>query len=398
MQNQSNLEIENNVLYREYTFGNTFSMPSDCVIYFEKENDIALNTYISNNYEELRSMFNANGFRLIYAPFLTTAVSDVDKVIDYYFPQLSYYEIPQKVKSDYEEFIFSKGINKGLSDLSSAFPDLKHTTLPYDYNTILEFIGYRGNYNSGFTLFNAVVGISNAFCAKNKNGDFSSFFKEFEDYLIEINTVVINYDEGDAMIANIPPIVDLTEKLDEEAIHIVNDLKEKLATLTDSGQLLFIVPILKDLLDKQTEKIDFNSISKIKIDKQNKVLLPYFKKEVELSHLTKSVYFLFLKHPEGINLKHLESYKKELLTIYTSVSNQLDLDKMIKSIEDVVNLETKAIYTHLSRIKSAFYKIMDASHANHYIISGNGEENRKVLFNTKAIDWYVYDPIEDYEL
>jgi hypothetical protein len=393
MQNQSNLIIESNVLDVEYTFGYKFSMPSDCVVYFEKENDITLNTYIRNNYVELIRMFTAKGFKFIYAPFLTNAVSDVDKLIDYYFPQLSYYELPQKVKSDYEEFMFSKGINKGLSDLSSAFPDLKYTTLPYDYNTILEFIGYKGNYKSGFTFFNSVIGVSDAFYDKNNDGDFSSFFKEFEDSLAEINN-----EEGDAMIASTPPLVDLTEKLDEDAAQIVNDLKEKLAALTDSGQLLFIVPILKDLLDKQAEKIDFKSISKIKIDKQNKILLPYFKKEVELSHLTKSVYFLFLKHPEGINLKKLDSHKKELLTIYTSVSNQLDYDKMLRSIEDVVNLETKSIYTHLSRIKSAFYKIMDATHANHYIISGNGQENRKVLFNPNAIDWYVYDPLVDYEL
>lgn len=393
MQNQSNLIIESNVLNGEYAFGYKFSMPSNCVVYFEKENDITLNTYIRNNYDELRKMFISNGFRFIYAPFLTTAVSDIDKLIDYYFPQLSYYELPQKVKNYYEEFMFSKGINKGLSDLSSAFPDIKYTTLPYDYNTILEYIGYKGNCNSGFTFFNNVIGVSDAFYDKNNVGDFNSFFKEFEDYLTEISQ-----QEVDEMIANAPPVVDLTEKLDEEAAQIVNDLKEKLATLTDSGQLLFIVPILKDLLDKQTEKIDFNNISKIQIDKQNKILLPYFKKEVELSHLTKSVYFLFLKHPEGINLKELQNFKKELLTIYISVSNQLDHDKMIKSVEDVVNLETKAIYTHLSRIKSAFYKIMDASHANQYVVSGNGEENRIVLFNTNAIDWYVYDPIDDYEL
>lgn len=398
MQNQSNLIIEQNVLNREYIFGNTFRMPSDCIIYFEKENDIVLNTYIRNNYEDLRSMFFVNGFKFFYAPFLTNAVSDIDKLIDYYFPQLSYYEIPQKVKSDYGMLIMSQVLCKGLNDIGPAFSNEEYKPLPYDYSNILEFIGYKGNYNSGFTLFNAVVGISNAFYAKNIDGDFSSFFKEFDYYLIEKNNKKINYDDGDAMIACSPPIVDLTENLDEEATQIVNDLKEKLTALTDSGQLLFIVPILKDLLNKQTEKINFNSISKIKIDKQNKVLLPYFKKEVELSHLTKSVYFLFLKHPEGINLKNLEIYKKELLTIYTSVSNQLDHDKMIKSIEDVVNLETKAIYTHLSRIKSAFYKIMDASHANYYIISGNGDEDRKVLFNTKSIDWYVYDPIEDYEL
>ena len=289
--------------------------------------------------------------------------------------------------------MFAKGLNKSIDDFGAVFPEEEFTPSSYDYSDILKLIDYKGNFNSGFTLYNNVVGVSDAYYEKNSNGDFSSFFKEFEDYLAEISN-----EEGDAMIANAPPIVDLTEKLDEEAAQIVNDLKEKLAALTDSGQLLFIVPILKDLLDKQTEKIDFKSISKITIDKQNKILLPYFKKEVELSHLTKSVYFLFLKHPEGINLKELENYKKELLTIYISVSNQLDHDKMVKSVDDVVNLETKAIYTHLSRIKSAFYKIMDASHANHYIISGNGEENRKVLFNTNAIDWYVYHPIDNYEL
>jgi hypothetical protein len=338
-------------------------------------------------------LFSANDLRFIYAPFLISAVSDIDKLIDYYFPQLSYYQIPQKVKNQYGEFMFSQSTNIGLSDISLVCNDLDYAPLSYDYTNILKFIGYKGNYKSGFTFFNTVVGVSDAFYEKDNKGDFSSFFKEFENYLAEISN-----EEGDAMIAYAPPVVDLTEKLDEEATQIVNDLKEKLATLTDSGQLLFIVPILKDLLDKQTEKIDFKSISKITIDKQNKILLPYFKKEVELSHLTKSVYFLFLKHPEGINLKELENFKKELLTIYISISNQLDHDKMVKSIDDVVNLETKAIYTHLSRIKSAFYKIMDASHANHYVISGNGEENRKVLLNTNAIDWYVYDPIDDYEL
>ena len=393
MQNQSNLIIEDSVLDIEYTFGNKFSMPSDYIIYFEKENNIALNSYIRNNYEKLRSKFYSNSFRFIYAPFLTTPVSDIDKVIEFYLPQLSYYEIPQKVKSDYAMLMFVKGLNKGIDDFGAVFPEEEFTPSAYDYRDILNLIGYKGNFNSGFTLYNKVIGVSDTFYTKNNKGDFSSFFKEFENYLIELSTI-----EVDEMIGNAPPIVDLTEKLDEEASQIVNDLKERLTALTDSGQLLFIVPILKDLLDKQTEKIDFKSISKIKIDKQNKILLPYFKKEVELSHLTKSVYFLFLKHPEGINLKELENYKKELLTIYISVSNQLDHDKMIKSVEDVVNLETKAIYTHLSRIKSAFYKIMDASHANHYVISGNGEENRKVLFNTNAIDWYVYDPIEDYEL
>lgn len=194
------------------------------------------------------------------------------------------------------------------------------------------------------------------------------------------------------------PAEELTEQLDDETKELVKDIENKLEELKDSGQLLFLIPILKDLLNKQSEKIDFKSISKMEINSQNKILLTYFKKEVELSHLTKSVYFLFLKHPEGINLKELGNYKKELLNIYTSVSNQLDYDKMTKSIDDVINIETKAIYTHLSRIKSAFYKIMDASFAQYYIVSGSGEEDRKVLFNTFSISWNNYNTLDDFDL
>ena len=177
MQNQSNLIIEDNVLDRAYTFGNKFSMPTDFIIYFEKENNIALNTYIRNNYENIRSMFSLNGFRFIYAPFLTTAVSDIDKLIDYYFPQLSYYEIPQKVKSDYGRFMFSQGLNISLNDIGPTFPNKDYTPLLYDYSNIIKFIGYKGNYKSGFTLFNTVVGVSNSFYVQNNDADFISFFK-----------------------------------------------------------------------------------------------------------------------------------------------------------------------------------------------------------------------------
>lgn len=397
MQNQSNIVIEKTKLQTHTGFGYDLNIPSDYIIYFEKEQNKELSLYIKKNYEELKSKFASIKVNFIYLPLLVKSIDNIENVLEYYLPQLTYYQIPNKVSTIYTEKMMSQFFNHNIENLQELFD--KDKFLPNSINSeeLLKLVGYKGNIKSGllfFNLYSGAIGVSDFFNSSS-NQNYELFF---DDVLFYLNSEQEDFSTGEAMIANTPPVVDLTEKLDEEAVKIINDLKEKLAALTDSGQLLFIVPILKDLLDKQTEKIDFKSISKIKIDKQNKILLPYFKKEVELSHLTKSVYFLFLKHPEGINLKELENFKKELLTIYISVSNQLDHDKMIKSVEDVVNLETKAIYTHLSRIKSAFYKIMDASHANHYIISGNGEENRKVLFNTNAIDWYVYDPIEDYEL
>ena len=42
-----------------------------------------------------------------------------------------------------------------------------------------------------------------------------------------------------------------------------------------------------------------------------------------------------------------------------ATATALYLDKMKQSVSDVISLESKAIYTHISRIKSTFYKIMD---------------------------------------
>lgn len=397
MQNQNNIVIEKTELQTQTGFGYDLTIPSDYVIYFEKEQNIELSNYIRKNHESLKSKFASIDLNFIFLPFLVKSIDHVENVLEYYLPQLNYYQIPYKASRNYREKMMSQFFNHSSENLKELFDKDKFIPNSINSEELLNLVGYKGKINSGllfFKMHSGAIGVSDLFnSSSNQNYDLF-----FDDVILYLKGGKLNFNLGDGMICITPPLVDLSENLDEEATEIVADFKEKLATLTDSGQLLFIVPILKDLLDKQTEKIDFNNISKIQIDKQNKILLPYFKQEVELSHLTKSVYFLFLKHPEGINLKELENFKKELLTIYISVSNQLDHDKMIKSVEDVVNLETKAIFTHLSRIKSAFYKIMDATHANHYIVSGSGEENRKVLFNTNAIDWYVFNPLDDYVL
>ena len=47
MQKQSNLIIEDSILNIEYGFSYKFSMPTNYIIYFEKEREIALDIYIN---------------------------------------------------------------------------------------------------------------------------------------------------------------------------------------------------------------------------------------------------------------------------------------------------------------------------------------------------------------
>lgn len=391
MLNNSNLLIEEVPLKNHLNVGFKFSVPDNYVIYFEKEFNEEFNFYIRKNYEVLKADFSRKGFNFIYLPIIEGFVHNVDHVIEYYCPQLNYFNISKKASEIFDYEIAKNVMSRVFNEMGNQQENISPPSV--DYNKIFSFEKHESQINSGlffFKPYSGIIGSSDYFNSK-EHLDYQLFFDEAILFLKK------DEPEFDLSI-DFSFFPAFSEELDDDAKEVISDIENKLSQLQDSGQLLFLIPILKDLLQKQSEKIDFFSISKMEIDFQNRIMLPYFKKEVMMSHLTKSIYFLFLKHPEGINLKELGNYKKELLTIYTSVSNQLDYDKMAKSVDDVVNLETKAIYTHLSRIKSAFYKIMDDSFAQNYIVSGSGEAERKVLFNTLSITWNNYRPLDGFDL
>ncbi len=399
MQSQSNIVVENANLQVQTGFGYKMNIPNNYVIYFEKEQNIPFNLYIRNNFDLIENQFATLGLKFIYLPYLTQSIAEINTVLEYYLPSLSYIQVQEKLLTDYNEKIKGQMTKHTSSEIRSII--LKEEFVPdsMDYSEVLALVNYQGSANSGLLFFDPMscaIGESNIFSNNHQNKDYALYFNDVITYLKQLREKEEDFDYKSFYPL---PIVDYTEQLDESTIDVISTIEAKLSELKDSGQLLFLIPILKNLLEKQSQSIQLDSISRLEINSYNRILLPYFKKEVELSYLTKAVYFLFLKHPEGINLKELGNYQKELLSIYTSVSNQLDYDKMVKSVEDVVNLETKAIYTHLSRIKSAYYKIMDESFAKYYIVSGNGEEERKVLFDTSSIVWDSNtDLLKDYKL
>lgn len=399
MQSQTNIVVEKTNLQVQTGFGYKMNIPSNYVIYFEKEQNLNLSHYIRTNFDSIENQFATLGLKFIYLPFLTQSIADIDKVLEYYLPSLDYIQIQDKLLQDYKEKIIGQMTKYTSCEISKII--LKEEFVPnsMDYSEVLALFNYQGSANAGLLCFEpmtCVIGESDFFINSEQNKDYSLYFEDVVSYLKQLRE---EEEDFDYMPFSPLPVVDYTEQLDESAKEVISTIEAKLSELKDSGQLLFLIPILKNLLEKQSQSIQLDAISRLEINSHNRILLPYFKKEVELSYLTKAVYFLFLKHPEGINLKELGNYQKELLSIYTSVSNQIDYDKMVKSVEDIVNLETKAIYTHLSRIKSAYYKIMDESFARYYIVSGNGEEDRKVLFDTTSIIWdSSTDLLKDFKL
>ena len=124
------------------------------------------------------------------------------------------------------------------------------------------------------------------------------------------------------------------------------------------------------------------------ITKDHRIILPdYNNIEVKMEPLVKAVYFLFLKHPEGIVFKELADYREELLKVYKSLKPMGLSKRTIQSIEDVTNPLMNSINEKCARIRAAFVKEFDESLAKNYYIIGERGEAKRITLPRDLVVW-----------
>ena len=111
------------------------------------------------------------------------------------------------------------------------------------------------------------------------------------------------------------------------------------------------------------------------------------KTEVKMEPLVKAVYLLFLSHPEGIMLKCLPDYKKELTQLYLLLRPAGLTDRVLQSIEDVTNPTLNSINEKCARIRKAFSGLLPKSIARYYSISGKRGEAKKIMLPRDLVIW-----------
>ena len=110
-------------------------------------------------------------------------------------------------------------------------------------------------------------------------------------------------------------------------------------------------------------------------------------KEIHMQPLVKSVYILFLKHPEGIIFKDLPAYRQELMKIYSDIRPWGLTERAIQSIEDVTNPLLNSINEKCARIRGAFVGQFDDHLARHYYIDGLRGEAKKIALPRELVVW-----------
>lgn len=162
--------------------------------------------------------------------------------------------------------------------------------------------------------------------------------------------------------------------------HTPEEIAEQVRLLAEQLQMagrkdLLLKAIGAPLLEELRIEAARAKLSRLMITKEYRFFLMDYHKEVEMQPVHKAVYLLFLAHPEGIEFKRLGEYREELTGYYMATAKWMDKEKIMESVDHLVNPLDNAINEKCSRIKKLFLEIMDEYVASYYIISGHTQKH-----------------------
>jgi len=129
------------------------------------------------------------------------------------------------------------------------------------------------------------------------------------------------------------------------------------------------------------------SLSRIRINKYGKIILEDYDEEVEMDPKTKALYFLYLRHPEGIVIKESPQYEEEALDLYQSISKRDDVVANISTIKNLLDPYKEDVHVCLSIIKHAFLQKMSKLNARNYYVDGQKAERKNILLDRNMVIW-----------
>ncbi len=356
------------------------------VFYVEAEYQPELNRFIQENYSKLLKLFDSSELNFYYLPVLLEDKRYWDIVL-YNRPYVQPVSAIDDVQPIYDVLIKRGGheVIRGALLLSSddaspsslpLFTLTKEDTSLNSFEAIaLKISDYFGRFERFDRVehFDSVEHPRPLFRAvaptKRKHLRDVGIRKMFRDISKQAAEEVISYEEADA---------DTT--FETEAFRLAEEIRERLKLLKEYGSLSLLGDIIEEIQGTK------NKISSLFITDDFRIFLKdYGMKEVVMSPLPKSLFLLFLNHPEGILFKELGNHHDELLSIYRHITLRENIDAVMESIKAMTDPLNNSVNEKCSRVRSAFLEVITDELAKNYYITGKRGEPKRITLHRELV-------------
>ena len=347
-----------------------FQLDEKQIIYVENEYDEAVNEFILRNYDEICKNFRGCGYQFCYLPKLVGEISEESRA--YYKPgdkRGKKISIKSSLLLDFMSHPENR--EKIKPSLIYALKDI-----PLDEGEVMAVCGLKiGDISLFRNDLNEIISL----IIKELDPIPATSFQESFSYSLNRG----GGDSGDFDIPGFgrrPRLIEADEEFDKEAMQLVYDIRRKVERLKVKGISKYI---LEQMIFEQPK------LSRLVVTHDLRILLPdYNNMEIVMTPLVKSVYLLFLSHPEGIPFKYLPDYRKELLGIYLTIKGESEpTEEMIRSIDMVTNPYNNSINEKCARIREAFISKFDETLAQHYFVIVRRGEPKRITLSRDLVEW-----------
>ena len=373
-----------------------FNFESTQILYLEDEYHPLINDYFQKNADRLDQIFNSKNeakekLEFVYIPLITKNKSQ-------YFPHIKesfFYNFPYMTETDFDCFFESLGTSQ-----TSFFTKVLLNSLGYNGDIYPGFIRARNKASENYTH----VQLSYAKINCTNEADFEKFIGIYLDSVGDRRSDIFYSKSFPADFRASGKTDELADvSFNYEAHLLAEEIKEKIAQLSLKGYSQLLINSVAQIIQNSDGamkggidpiNIDLKSgiehprLSRLLINNEYKIFLPDYKNlEIEMTPLPKAVFFLFLRHPEGIIFKYLPDYKDELLQIYKQLSYRETPEEIIRSIEELVNPTKNSINEKCSRIKEAFVRHFEEHIARFYYITGTRGNQKSITIDRQLVVW-----------
>jgi hypothetical protein len=352
------------------------------VLYAEDSNNEALNAFIQSNYNEIVEYYTSKRIEFLYLPYLFQD-KEYQAVVNYNRPYFqsgiidnSIAEIYQRIKSRLKKpmdgaglVLIDKIINS--SEVVYAFPLKENESLLEQFNKFATII-YEVN-----TEDERARDLKNVPQFKRRLPE-DSIVKEVHFMTFE----------PELLSGNIAPrfrqtrVENADETFSYEAFILAEEIRDKIRLLKESGSLQLISDILEEIHGVSKK------LSTVFITNDYRIFLKdYDMKEVIMPPLPKSLFILFVRHPEGILFKQLANYHDELLSIYRNITLRENIDLAMESIRAMTDPLNNSVNEKCSRIRAAFLEIIADDLAQNYYVTGKRGEPKMIILDRSMVEF-----------